>query len=44
MEQETSKEKIEQAIDNVFAALDMANRHLIEAARYWEELQDGDRQ
>lgn len=42
MEPEAPKEKIEQAIDNVFAALDMAARHLIEAARYWEELQGGD--
>ncbi len=39
----TSKEKIEQAIDNVFAALDMATRQLMEAVRYWEDLQATDR-
>ncbi len=43
MEPEISKEKIEQAIDNVFAALDAAQRHLLDAAHYWNELQDGDR-
>jgi hypothetical protein len=43
MEPDKSKKNIERAIDNVFAALDAAQRHLIEAAHYWEELQDGDR-
>jgi hypothetical protein len=43
MGEETANENIERAIDNVFAALDAATHHLLEAARYWEELRNGER-
>jgi hypothetical protein len=43
MDEENANKNIESAIDNVFAALDAATHHLLEAARHWEELRNGDR-
>jgi hypothetical protein len=43
MGEDDTNKNIERAIDNVFAALDAATRHLLEAARYWEELRNGER-
>ncbi|MES3048104.1 hypothetical protein [Sphingomonas faeni] len=43
MDKEIANERIERAIDNVFAALDAATHHLLEAARYWEEMRAGGR-